>query len=237
YSMLDDFVGNLKWFQVMLLNATGKLSDKKLADWLEAVFICISWPDSRIWCNQIGSFGGSARTAAVAAVCSGIIASDSRMYGVGPLGMVAIFMMNLKNKIEDGWNIEKFYEKECKRKDRLFIPGYARPLAKGDERITAMERVTKNLGFSRGPHLQSAFVLSEYLYKQHGESINIGGYIVAFLCDQGFSAKEITRTYSLIVNGGIHACYAESADDIPNGYLPLRCDDILYTGKPERIIK
>jgi citrate synthase len=221
----------------MLLNTTGKLPEKKLADWLEAAFICISWPDSRIWCNQIGALGGAARTTAVSAVCAGIIASDSRMYGVGPLGIVASFIKDLKEKTEHGWPIEKFYGTVCKKENRLFAPGYARPLARGDERIASMERVTKSLGYNHGPHMRSAFALNEFLYKHHQESINIGGYIVAFLCDQGFSPKEILRINSIIVNGGIHACYAESADDLPNGYLPLNCDDILYTGKPERAIK
>lgn len=37
-----------------------------------------------------------------------------------------------------------------------------------------------------------------------------------------------------MVNGSVGACYAEAADHPPESFLPLRCDDIDYCGKPER---
>lgn len=81
YSMLDDLVGTASFFQVLFLNVTGRLPKRKLTDWLEAYFICLSWPDPRIWCNQAGSLAGTMQTSPLAAVGAGILASDSIMYG------------------------------------------------------------------------------------------------------------------------------------------------------------
>lgn len=57
--LMEEVVGKLSYMQVVILNATGKLVSKELAEWFEAVHICLSWPDPRIWCNRIGALGGA----------------------------------------------------------------------------------------------------------------------------------------------------------------------------------
>ena len=69
----------------MILIIIGRLVDKRLADWVEAGFLCVSWPDSRIWCNQIGALAGSLKTSPVSATMAGVLAADSRMYGSKPV--------------------------------------------------------------------------------------------------------------------------------------------------------
>ena len=59
YSMMEDLVGEKSFFQVLVLNITGRLIDENLAKWIEASFIWRSWPDPRIWCNKIGSLTGT----------------------------------------------------------------------------------------------------------------------------------------------------------------------------------
>jgi hypothetical protein len=54
YSMLDELVGEKSYFQILILNATGKMVSRELAYWVECIYGCLSWPDPRIWCNQIG---------------------------------------------------------------------------------------------------------------------------------------------------------------------------------------
>lgn len=237
-SMLHDCVGTKSWFQILFLNSTGRMPERRLAEWLEAVFICTSWPDSRIWCNTMGAFGGTSRTSSVTAVASGLLASDSLMYGVGPLKLVAEFIITLKSNLAQGATVDLFFEKYCIKGEKIFIPGFARPLSRGDERIEPMINVSHKLNYKDGPHMISAMKLSDYSYTKTGETINIGGYIVAFLLDQDFTPTEISRLLSLIVNGGIHSCFSEAADDIPNGYLPLHCKDIKYKGpKPRKVTK
>lgn len=235
YSILDELVGNTTYFQVLILNVTGHLPKRNLADWVEATFVCLSWPDPRIWCNFIGSLGGTSKTSPVAAVVAGILASDSKLYGPGTMIGATAFIANALKLKKQGCTVDSIINQYSRRSGvKPIIPGFARPLAYGDERVTAMERVREQLGFGMGEHLSLAFEVQEILLQNFGESINLSGYMMAFLSDQGMSANEIYRLYSLCVNNGIHACYAEAYDSPPESFLPLRCDDIDYQGKPSR---
>lgn len=239
FSMMDELVGHTSYFQVLILNITGRLPEKNISDWTEASFICLSWPDPRIWCNKIGALAGTSRTSSTAAVSAGTLAADSRMYASGAMLEGAEFIISALNAKNNGTSTHSIVQTELARKShkatsKAAIMGYARPLATGDERVVAMERVRNALNFPIGPHLRLAFEIENLLMDTHNECMNILGYCAAFMADQGFTATEITRIYSLWVSSGIHACYAEYCDRPPGTFLPLRCDDIDYQGKAPR---
>ena len=234
YSMLDELVGNSSFFQVLLLNVTGKMPEKRLSDWLEGTFICLSWPDPRIWCNHVGALGGDSRVLPVAAICAGIMASEYRVYGPGTVLDTSEFIIKATKSFRAGQAVADFVESHAKRRGKVLAPGYIRPIAAGDERVAAMQRVAKNLGFEDGPHLTAAYRIQEYLRTTYGESLNLGGYMSAFLLDQGLTPNQGYILYSLCVNGGIHACYEEYQSNPAGSFLPLTCDDIEYVGVKER---
>ncbi len=235
YSLLDELVGKASFFQVLILNVTGRLVERNVADWLENIFVCLSWPDARIWCNQIGSLGGTMRTSPVAAVCSGVLAADSPMYGAAPLLAASQFIADALLKKNNGMTVSEIVKLQQRRPGMPpNIVGYARPVATGDERIPAMKQVSKQLGYTPGEHLTLAFEIEEYLLEYFNESMNIGGYVAGFLSDQKFNPQEIYRMCSMVVNSGVHACYVESMDNPPESFFPLRCDDIDYQGPRPR---
>lgn len=236
YSMMEDLVGKCSYFQVLVLNVVGRLPERRLADWLEASFICLSWPDPRIWCNQIGSLAGTARATPVAAVGAGVLAADSRLYGPGVLEAAGEFIVGALRLRHDGHSVADIVTAALAASGsrKPVIVGYARPIATGDERVEAMERVSRDLGYAAGPHLALAFDIDALLQREHGEGINLAGYVAAFLADRGYVAREIYRLYSAWVMSGVHACYAEARDRPAEAFLPLRCDDIDYRGTPPR---
>ncbi len=238
YSMLDDLVGKYSYFQVLFLNVTGLLPERRLADWLEAMFICASWPDSRIWCNQVGSLAGTMRTSPVAAVSAGILASDARMYGPGVVLAATRFIQKALQEKKDGKSIEDIVENNIRNghSQSPVISGYVRPIARGDERVEAMERVSNQLDFKRGEHLSLAFAIQEIMLNKYQEGMNGLGYAVAFLSDQGLKVNEINRILASWVGSGVHGCYAEAADNPPESFFPLRCDDMDYQGPPPRSV-
>ncbi len=235
HNMLNSLAGDWPWFKVMALNATGKEISLALAKWLEALFSCISWPDSRIWCNQMASFGGTVKAPAVVSVAAGMIASNSRFYGTAPLQMVCEFIQLARSELVTH-SVEEFIQQHViKSSGKYYMPGWARPLSRGDERVPTMYHISyEELNFEIGEHMQASMTLDTQLSQQLNESINIGGFLCAFLLDQGFTKVEVTRLCTLITNGGMHACYAEAADSPPLSYLPLQCDDIEYTGRKRR---
>lgn len=236
YSMMDDLVGKVSFFQVLFLNAVGRLPERRLADWLEALFICLSWPDARIWCNQVSSLAGTMRTSPVAGVCAGVLASDSRMYGPGTALAGTNFIVSSLQSKAGGMSAEQIVDAYPKRRSdgTPIIPGFVRPIASGDERIEAMDRVAADLGFSVGVHLGLAYEIEEVMVKKYNEGMNLLGYAVAFLSDQELLSHEIHCILSTWVHSGTHACYAEAAQHPPESFFPLRCRDIDYQGAPSR---
>lgn len=235
FSMLEELVGEKSYFQILILNATGKLVDKPFADWVEAIYGCLSWPDPRIWCNQIGALGGTARTSVVAATAMGCLAADSRTYGVLPLIEGVDFIQQALQRHERGLTPAAIVaEVIAEHRGKPYIVGYKRPIAKGDERLETMERIARRLGFVDGKHLTLAYAIEQVLLAQFDEGMNINGYMSAFLSDQGFSAQEVYRMFSMLVASGVTACYLDTYHRPPDTFLPLRCTDIDYQGSAAR---
>jgi hypothetical protein len=237
YNMLDELVGEKSYFQILILNATGKMVERPLADWIEAIYGCLSWPDPRIWCNQIGALAGTARTSVVAATAIGAMATDSRSYGVLPLMEGVKFIQDAFEKYSNGMSSENIVDEITKaNRGKPYIVGYIRPIAKGDERLEAMERISKKLGFDTGKHLALAYDIEKVLMEKFDEGMNINGYVSAFLSDYGFTPQEIYQLFSMLVASGVTACYLDTYKQPPNTFLPLRCDDIDYQGAPPRVV-
>ncbi len=235
YSMLDDLVGNASFFQVLFLNVTGRLPERRLTDWIEAYCICLSWPDSRLWAAQVGSLAGTMITSPLAAVGAGILAFDSTMYGPGTTIAATEFIITALKKKRAGSLVENIImEKQRNPSSAPKIVGYTRPIANGDERILAMERVTEDLGFEIGEHLSLAYEIEKVLIEKFNEQMNIGGYRCAFLIDQGLTPIEIYRLLSPIAQSSVLACYVEATDSPPESFYPLHCNDLDYQGKKPR---
>jgi citrate synthase len=231
YSMMDDLVGKVSYMQVVVLNATGRLPERPVADWLDAIHICLSWPDPRIWCNQIGALGGAMRASVVASTTAGVLAADAKSYGIKPLIHGVRFIQAALQDFKRGLSVDEIIRNECsKHRGKPHIMGYARPLAKGDERIVAMERVQQKLGLSVGEHLQLAGQIEQALLNNFDEGMNIKGYMSAFLSDLGYTSEEVYRIFAVLVTSGVTACYVDTRDKIPDTFLPLRCADIEYSG-------
>jgi citrate synthase len=99
-----------------------------------------------------------------------------------------------------------------------------------------MQALSDRLGYAIGPYMSLAYEIQAYLQQHYTESLNLGGYMCAFMLDLGYSADEGYRLYSLCVNSGVHACYSEYRDRSGSEFLPQRCDDVEYTGKGERAV-
>ncbi|MER2491866.1 hypothetical protein [Catenovulum sediminis] len=219
------------YMQIQVLNVTGKLISKELATWLENNFMCMSYPDARIWCNQIGALAGMNATSPSAAITAGVLAADSRAYGGSLTTKLAMaFIQQAVNKIAMGQPVEQLIAEAPIKHGKPAIVGYVRPVDKKDERILPHQRMTENLGFKKGPHLRLSEQLSTFLEAEYGSGINIGGYTAAFLSDQGFTPEEGYQIKALCVASGVAACFSDNVNHKKHEFLPKRCEDIRYTG-------
>ena len=232
--LLGELLGNVSYFQLLVLNTTGRLPERRVADWIEGTFMCLSWPDARIWCNQISTYAGVSRTTPVAAVTAGLLASESRLYGPGTALASAGFIASAAIKQQAGRNPAEIIEGFRQEHRTRAVPGFGRPVARGDERVVAMKRLAQRLGFVVGPHLALANAIEAELMKEAGEAMNLAGYITAFLSDLDDSADEIHALYAICVEAGLLACYREAVGAAPDSFMPMRVDDVEYQGPSPR---
>lgn len=239
YDKIQELVGNKSYFDIVIFNIVGRIPDPHFSKWLEYMYSCISWPDPRIWCNQVSTLCGTMRTTPVPGACAGILASDSKMYGSGTFPTTGYFIQQALKEYHKGKSAQQIIDEELAKNSKYtstpVVAGYARPIASGDERVKRLKQLSARLGMDKGPHE----TLSEEIHhlvnlKTPQNGINVGGYSVAVMLDYGYSLTEIYRFISMLVLSGAQACYAEAYDNPPESYLPLQCDDIDYIGKPIR---
>lgn len=236
YSLLDDLLGHHGFFELLILETTGRMPKPGIARWLEACFMCLSFPDPRIWCNQIGALAGTMRCAPGAAVTAGTLASDSTLYGPGQSHAARTFIARALQESRDGATPAEILARRTARNGRLRAPGYSRPIASGDDRVKALRRLSQELGFPEGEHMQLACRFDAHLRAHGDDALNMLGCVAAFVLDNDFSAEEAYRLFTLSVNAGVHACYSEAADAPAGTFLPWRTDDIDYIGHPPRAL-
>jgi citrate synthase len=234
HSLLDELLGRHGYVEVLYLEVVGELPEPRLARWIEASFLCLSFPDPRIWCNQVGALAGSSRVAPVPGIAAGVMASDSAVYGPGSTRAACELLGGLRRAIDGGETIAAWIARHTTRGGRLRAPGFSRPVVRGDDRVGALAGFAAELGFADGPWLDLAWRLDAELRAQGNDALNMLGYVAAFLLDRGMRIEDGERLYALAVAAGVHACYAEAADEPAGGFLPLALADVEYTGVAPR---
>jgi citrate synthase len=175
------------------------------------------------------------RSSPITAIVAGGLAGDSTMYGAGTVQAIEIFIETALSQInEKNMSIEKFINNFAYKNGRLVAPGFARPLARGDERVPAMRRYAESLGYKAGKFETLANSIEAVLNERAGEGLNIAGYFTAFMKDQGYSIDEIMGIAALSVTTGIYAGYFEYIKQAPEAFLSLKVSDIQYTGQSIR---
>jgi hypothetical protein len=232
--LLAELLQELSVTQLSVFNITGRLISPALATWLEKTVFFTSYPDPRIWCNHLGAMAGNGGASPAAAAALGTLAADSRAYGSKLQYLTVRTLQDLYNRRHGGEDWPQALAHMPWRNGAPDLPGFARPGRVPDERLEPMRRITRELGFAPGPYLQFVADLSAYLIEHHQRDMNAAAYACAFLMDQGFSADEVYRLRTSDVLSGVLACYSEWRSAPEDGFLPLRCDDVGYTGPPPR---
>lgn len=239
YSLINDLIGNVSYMQLHILNCTGKLLPKNQADWIEINFMGLSYPDSRIWCNQISALAADNIGSPAAALCGAVLGAESRAYGgskTSQSGMEQLKKLYDAYKKDD--DFAQILQNWPTRNNKPMIMGFARPVDKADERLAPYQQWQEKLHIPVGKYVTFAMTLSDYLFQHYQLAINSGGYSSAFLLDCGFTPQQGYLIKTAAVASGALACYvAHSQDNKAHSFIPLTCNDISYSGPKKRSIK
>lgn len=237
-SLMNDLMGNISYMQLHILNATGKLVEKNIADWIEVSLMGLSYPDSRIWCNQIAAYSSDTNTSVSAAAAISVLAADSRAYGGSKTTQICMqFLIEAKEKYENGLSIEGILKGVKFRQSKPSVVGFSRPIDRDDERLKPFVDIQSKLDIPNKSYLKFAIKLSDYLDEHFNLSINCGGYMSAFLLDQGFSPEQGYSLYSFTVISGAVGSFRSQKSQPSNSFLPMKCNDVQYIGVKTRFIE
>lgn len=225
------------YFSYLMHLSTGTLPDPALARWVEAAFMCMSWPDSRIWCNYVGALMGDLGSSPVAGALMGTLASDSYMYGGGAALGLHRSVSEITRLRATGLTPRQIVDQHIERNNgKLRLMGYSRPIAKGDERVKVLVDLARSLGLEKGPHETAALEVDEYLHSSLGEGLNGGGVMAAVVADHGIDDAAFYDLFSFCTIAGVLACYKDAKARPARSFLPMRVSDYDYTGPDTRSV-
>lgn len=236
-SLLHEWAKELDYMQLHVLNITGRVIDAQLSHWMDRSLFFTSYPDARIWCNQLGAMAATQKTSPVSAFVLGCLAADSKAYGSKAEHICALELQKMQQQRDAGMSVERIVEAYPKSQGHPMISGFSRPIRVADERLQPARDLSERLGFKPGSYLQLAEQVSDDLLGRYGLGMNAAAYSTAFLLDRGFSPEEIYRIRTAAVASGVMACYCDHLDQPENSFLPLYCHDIVYDGVGKRSLK
>lgn len=234
--LLKELLNDISSTQLMVLNITGRLISRELAAWLDKVVFFTSYPDHRIWCNQIGALAGNTQASPVAAAAAGTLAADSRAYGSKIQALTIRTLEQLYRRYRSGESLSALVAEFPVRNGIPSISGFARPVKVADERLAPMKHFTSELGLETGAYVAFAETFAAYLREHHDADMNAAAYVCAFLRDQGFTATEVYRIRTSDVLSGVMACYTDLYGRASHSFLPQYCCDIEYQGPAPRAL-
>ena len=223
---------HLDWLELYMLSITGKKFSENEIKLLNAIWVCTSYPDVRLWNNRVAGLAGSARSTPALALGSSLAVSDAVVYGGHPCVRIADFLIKTQEKLLEGKNLEEIVDDELKVR-RIY--GYGRPINNTDERLAWLDEIAKSVGLSEGPHYKLSYQLEAILVQKNSLlKMNYAAILAALCADMGLSAKQIQLFVFPMFLAGMTPCYTEGVQNNPNSLFKLDCNDIRYTGVSPR---
>lgn len=230
---------DMSWIELLLFSITGRKLSKNEIKLFEGIWVlCTSYPDPRVWNNQIASLCGTARSTCALALGAGTAISEAKIYGGQPILGCFNLLVRINKLLKNGGTLEEILSQELEHKP---IPGYGRPICKSDERIQPLKELAVDTGFSKGEHYLLAFRIENALHsisEKRGKNwrinMNAAALMSAFLADMNLSAEQCHQSMTLCFSVGMFPCFSDSASKNEACFLPLPCNRLRYNGKKLR---
>jgi citrate synthase len=175
------------------------------------------------------AFCASAGTGNAAGVASGLLGMEGLMFGGDCVAESFRFIRDLMAAEANGLSIESQIEKAKERNQK--IPGFGRPIVKGDERLKPILKVASEVGLADGSFLLFGRKVEGILDKEFGIRFNVAALIACLLGDMGYSLSEVRAFGTFFPMISFLGVFHEHARLDANPVFPLAISDVEYIGE------
>ena len=225
---------NWSWIKMLFYCVTGRLPSDETDKFLSGLYcMCFNYADPRIWNNRVSSLAATTSSTAQLAVCSAAAVSEAEIYGGPPVSRALNFLLNAKERFDQGVDIRKIISNELDKNGVVY--GYGRPVNKNDERIAPTIKLLKELNLFNRPYIQFALKIQDELLSSKSKiGFNIGGVMAAFCADENITPKQLYELMVVCFYVGHLACFIDTESNPVGLFYPIRCERISYEGVPKR---
>ncbi|PKL38665.1 MAG: hypothetical protein CVV41_22290 [Candidatus Riflebacteria bacterium HGW-Riflebacteria-1] len=226
YNLFSELVGNLSLAACFHLYIKKTLPSPQVERLLSAIVTATVYPDIRIWPNRAVAFCASAGTGNAAGVASGMLGMEGLMFGGDCVAECFRFLRDLKVAELNGMSLESQIAKA--KAEKLKIPGFGRPIVKGDERLKPILKVAEEVGLAEGSFLSFGRKVEMVLDKEFGIRFNVAAMIACLLGDMGYSYTEVRAFGTLFPMISFLGIFHEHSRPDAKPVFPLAISDIEY---------
>lgn len=224
---------DLDWTGLYLLGITGRRFAAHELRLLQAIWVCTSYPDARIWNNRVAALAANARSPGNLGVAAALAVSEASIYGRGIDIRVARFLQQTRQAVERGEDLADHVRRTIAAQRGL--AGYGRPIAAGDERVAPILALAAELGLDQGPHLRLAQAVEQVLQAGRWRwRMNYAAVAAALTADLGLTPEQHYRYGFPAFLAGMQPCALEAGERPAGSFLPLSCAQLDYGGAPPR---
>ncbi|MFC1749129.1 hypothetical protein ACFL2V_10020 [Pseudomonadota bacterium] len=225
---------NSGWMGQILFSITGRdFSEDQINLFEEMWRISTSYPDPRIWNNQVAALAGTARSTPYLGIGAAIAVSQAEIYGGRPFVRCMDFLLRAKKKLNGNFDLlHEIIDTELNETKEIYgnsrIYGFGRPLVTRDERIAPMKELIA--GYSKDSYLNLAFKIEEIVRcKPYELTMNVAAIFSAVAADQNLTVRQSSTFSTLCFSAGFLACYQDAMEHPEDALFPIRCESIKCT--------
>lgn len=224
---------DLSWMELYIFGITGRRFTPTQIKVLNAIWVYTSYPDPRIWNNRVTALAGTARSTGALGIGAAVAVSEASIYGRRPDIRAIDFFQRAKQRLDAGEKLIALIEEELRR--YRGIAGYGRPLTRTDERIPHMQALLRETGMDGDPYVRLCFDIEKALLdcrlRMH---MNIAALYAAVALELGFTPRQYYLFMVPCFVAGMAPCFIEASEKSEGTFFPLRCDRLVYEGRPPR---
>jgi len=224
---------DLNWTELYLFSITGRRFSPVELKILTALWVYTSYPEPRIWNNRVAALAGTARSTGALGVGAAVAVSEATIYGRRPDIRTIDFLLRAQQRQDAGETLQSIVKDELQR--FRGIPGYGRPVTRGDERIPHMLALLRETGREQGMYVQLALAVEHELSVGRWRmQMNMAMLCAAIATDMGFTPNEYYKYAIPSFIAGMLPCTIEAEEKPEGTFFPLRCTRIAYEGVAQR---